>query len=159
MSIRRSLLRALALGTMLAGTATPALAQETRMTSTQGGIERRMGQLVLRIDALTDSVVRIRIGKNGTLPEDASWAARSRPFGLPGERGHGADQSCLPTFCRAHSQDRSVRQGIRRRCAPVRGALCRLPYYLCHRIGIGREHDVASCNLSRHRLYATGRAA
>ena len=78
MSIRRSLLRALALGTTLAGAAGPALAQEkadvTSATSTQGGIERRRGPLVLRIDALTDSIVRVRLGKDGTLPEDASWA-------------------------------------------------------------------------------------
>ena len=75
MPMRRSFLRALALGALLAGGAAPAIAQGTAsMTARQDGIELRQGALLLRIDALTDAVVRVRLGKTGALPEDASWA-------------------------------------------------------------------------------------
>ena len=75
MPMRRSFLRALALGALLAGGAAPAIAQGTAsMKARQDGIELRQGALLLRIDALTDAVVRVRLGKTGALPEDASWA-------------------------------------------------------------------------------------
>jgi alpha-glucosidase len=73
-TIRRSLGRALALSTLLFAVAGPASAQETTMAARGDGIEWRHGPLLLRIDALTDAVIRVRIGKAGTLPEDASWA-------------------------------------------------------------------------------------
>lgn len=38
------------------------------------GIEVRSGQAVIRVQALRDDVIRIRVSENGTLPEDASWA-------------------------------------------------------------------------------------
>ena len=38
------------------------------------GIEIRSGVGVVRISALRDDVLRIRLGPNGTLPEDAPWA-------------------------------------------------------------------------------------
>src|SRR5579884_614684 len=38
------------------------------------GFEVRRGPLILGVTALTDDIVRVRIGRNGTLPEDASWA-------------------------------------------------------------------------------------
>src|SRR5690242_1246306 len=44
------------------------------VTPREDGIDYRKGRLVMRITALTDSVLRIRIGRDGTLPEDASWA-------------------------------------------------------------------------------------
>lgn len=75
MPIRRSFLRALALGTLLTSGAAPALAQGTvPMTARGDGLELKQGALLLRIDALTDAVIRVRIGKAGALPEDASWA-------------------------------------------------------------------------------------
>ena len=40
-----------------------------------GGIEVQRGPLLMRVTALTDDIVRVRIGRNGALPEDASWAA------------------------------------------------------------------------------------
>jgi len=45
------------------------------------GIELHTGALVMRVVALRDDVVRVRIGRAGQLPEDASWAV------LPGARG------------------------------------------------------------------------
>jgi alpha-glucosidase len=41
------------------------------------GIEIRSGAGVVRISALRDDVLRVRLGPNGTLPEDASWAVLS----------------------------------------------------------------------------------
>ena len=38
------------------------------------GIEVERGQLLLRATALTDDIVRVRVGRDGSLPEDASWA-------------------------------------------------------------------------------------
>jgi alpha-glucosidase len=38
------------------------------------GIELHSGLAVMRISALDEDVLRVRIGPNGTLPEDASWA-------------------------------------------------------------------------------------
>ena len=52
---------------------------DTFSTSTplQNGIEIRSGQAVMRILALRDDVIRIRISRDGNLPEDASWAVLS----------------------------------------------------------------------------------
>lgn len=38
------------------------------------GIEISSGQSIIQITALRDDVIRVRIGRNGALPEDASWA-------------------------------------------------------------------------------------
>jgi len=38
------------------------------------GIEVRSGTAIMQITALRDDVVRLRVGPNGQLPEDASWA-------------------------------------------------------------------------------------
>ncbi|MDT7810490.1 MAG: alpha-glucosidase, partial [Acidobacteriaceae bacterium] len=38
------------------------------------GIELRSGDAVMEITALRDDVLRVRVGPQGTLPEDASWA-------------------------------------------------------------------------------------
>src|SRR5579872_7491543 len=38
------------------------------------GIEISSGQAIIQITALRDDVIRVRIGRDGTLPEDASWA-------------------------------------------------------------------------------------
>jgi alpha-glucosidase len=49
------------------------------------GIEWRQGNVLLQVTALRDDVVRVRIGRNGNLPEDASWAV------LPAARHAAAD--------------------------------------------------------------------
>jgi alpha-glucosidase len=42
--------------------------------ATPDGIEIRSGSAIVRIVALRDDVLRFRLGPQGTLPEDASWA-------------------------------------------------------------------------------------
>jgi alpha-glucosidase len=46
----------------------------TASRTTPNGIEIRSGSAVMQISALRDDVVRVRVGPNGQLPEDASWA-------------------------------------------------------------------------------------
>ncbi len=46
----------------------------TASRPTLNGIEIRAGSAVMQITALRDDVVRVRVGPNGQLPEDASWA-------------------------------------------------------------------------------------
>ncbi len=48
------------------------------------GLEVRHGLALMRVTALTDQVVRVRIAPDGVLPEDASWAV------LPTIRAHHA---------------------------------------------------------------------
>lgn len=72
-------LRALVIGTLCVASAAPAPARTAvremlAMTAMQDGVELRHGALLMRIDALTDAVIRIRVGRDTTLPEDASWA-------------------------------------------------------------------------------------
>jgi alpha-glucosidase len=38
------------------------------------GIEVHSGKAILQVIALRDDVLRVRIGRDGVLPEDASWA-------------------------------------------------------------------------------------
>ena len=38
------------------------------------GIEVSSGKAIIQITALRDDVIRVRVGRDGTLPEDASWA-------------------------------------------------------------------------------------
>ena len=56
----------------------PAIAAAAAPTSStaplKDGIELRQGPVVMRVTALTDDIVRVRVGRDGTLPEDASWA-------------------------------------------------------------------------------------
>lgn len=52
-------------------TATPAAAQ---IVARPDGIEVAQGATVMRVTALTDSILRIRIAPGGRFPEDASWA-------------------------------------------------------------------------------------
>jgi len=61
----------------LAMTPAPALAAPAvtaAATQRSDGIELRRGEIVMRVTALTDSILRVRIGRDGKLPEDASWA-------------------------------------------------------------------------------------
>ncbi len=38
------------------------------------GVTAHRGPVVMRVTALTDDVLRVRVGRDGALPEDASWA-------------------------------------------------------------------------------------
>ncbi len=51
----------------------------------RNGVELHSGNAVVHITALRDDVLRVRIGLNGQLPEDASWAV------LQEARGHTVD--------------------------------------------------------------------
>jgi alpha-glucosidase len=46
----------------------------TASRATANGIEIRSGTAVLEITALRDDVLRVRVGADGQMPEDASWA-------------------------------------------------------------------------------------
>jgi alpha-glucosidase len=48
------------------------------------GIDVRHGRVLMRVTALTDQIVRIRIAREGVFPEDSSWAV------LPAMRAHRA---------------------------------------------------------------------
>jgi alpha-glucosidase len=48
------------------------------------GIELHHGRVLMRVTALTDQIIRVRIALDDVLPEDASWAV------LPDMRGHHA---------------------------------------------------------------------
>ena len=59
--------------TALATIAMPAIAQ-AQVTARADGAEARQGDATVRVVALTDSILRVRIARGGTMPEDASWA-------------------------------------------------------------------------------------
>lgn len=64
-------------GIAIAGVAGSGSANVTT-TMLANGIEVRNGTTLLRITAITDDILRVRIAGNGELPEDASWAVSSQ---------------------------------------------------------------------------------
>ena len=73
----RRLTRHLLATAMLACVALPAQAATppaAGMTAETDGVEARLGETVMRVTALTDSIIRVRIARDGVFPEDASWA-------------------------------------------------------------------------------------
>jgi alpha-glucosidase len=58
----------------------PALAQAPAgaVTLLPSGIEARSGGVSLRVDALTDDILRVRVARDGHWPEDASWAVPAK---------------------------------------------------------------------------------
>jgi alpha-glucosidase len=82
------------------GTANPAAARlrvlqsVTSSKSLENGIEIRSGEAIMQIKALREDVLRVRVGRDGDLPEDASWAvlpeARSRSLSVSAEDDPGA---------------------------------------------------------------------
>ena len=84
-------LKVCALAFSLLWTSSPAAAAETPpaqapvadgITQRPDGFDAGRGQVLVHVTALTDDIVRVRIAKGGTLPEDASWAV------LSGMRAH-----------------------------------------------------------------------
>jgi len=53
--------------------------------SLPNGIDVRSGQVVLRVTAIRDDVLRVRLGTKGQLPEDASWAVSQDARGQSAE--------------------------------------------------------------------------
>ncbi len=53
-------------------TAIPAAAQS--VTVRRDGVDAHRGAVLLSVTALSDTILRVRIARDGTLPEDASWA-------------------------------------------------------------------------------------
>jgi alpha-glucosidase len=54
---------------------TPVLAAPgSSVTKLENGIQASLGEQRVLVTALTDSILRVRIGRGGRLPEDASWA-------------------------------------------------------------------------------------
>ncbi len=58
------------------------------------GIELQAGSATLRITALRDDIVRVRISSDSNLPEDASWAV------LPESRSKSVDVKPVDDSCR-----------------------------------------------------------
>ncbi|HEY3618832.1 MAG TPA: TIM-barrel domain-containing protein, partial [Candidatus Sulfotelmatobacter sp.] len=71
--------------TASASQAATTLAAVTSSQSLRDGLELRADSATLRITALRDDIVRVRVSANGTLPEDASWAV------LPETRSKSVD--------------------------------------------------------------------
>jgi alpha-glucosidase len=71
-------LRLAAAGLAIA-TTVPATAQvrSTTLAARVDGVEAQRGALRMRVTALTDSILRVRIARDGQWPEDASWAVAS----------------------------------------------------------------------------------
>ena len=71
---------ALLLAAALATLAAPALSQPAPLpppapaVPLKNGAEVKNGSATIRVTALTDSILRVRVGRAGDLPEDASWA-------------------------------------------------------------------------------------
>ena len=59
---------------LLCGAQTRVFDRADSVTARPDGVEVRSGTAVMRITALRDDVVRVRLGADGQLPEDASWA-------------------------------------------------------------------------------------
>lgn len=53
----------------------PRAAHSLRLTLHTDGMDVRVKGGVMRLTALTDAIVRVRIARDGAFPEDASWAA------------------------------------------------------------------------------------
>lgn len=63
---------------------TPEMSTSTAAPDTaqpRNGITYRNGQLIVQVVALRDDVFRVRVGRDGKLPEDASWAASAASRG------------------------------------------------------------------------------
>jgi len=66
----------------------------TASKALDNGIALHSGSAVMEITALRDDVIRVRVGPEGTLPEDASWAvlpeARTAKVTVTGANGGNA---------------------------------------------------------------------
>ena len=65
-------LRSLFAAAVLAASAVPAAAQPVK--ALPNGVEARTDVATLRVTALTDDILRVRVARGTAFPEDASWA-------------------------------------------------------------------------------------
>ena len=63
--------------------------ESSSFVESTGRLEVRNGRVLMSVTALTDQIVRVRIVRDGALPEDASWAV------LPAMRAHHAPMTHL----------------------------------------------------------------
>lgn len=83
-------LAAAGLATAPAAAQTGATAMPASVTPLANGAETHIGPALVRVTALTDRILRVRIGRDGHLPEDASWAVS------PAERAQHVQVSATP---------------------------------------------------------------
>lgn len=76
--------------TVARATGAPSVSTPAPVVSRSDGFEVRDGPVLMRVTALTDEILRIRIGRDGRLPEDASWAV------LPAMRARHVAVSTIP---------------------------------------------------------------
>jgi alpha-glucosidase len=57
-----------------AQTPAAALVTSSAFVARPDGIDVRNGRILMRVTALTDQIVRVRVARDGKLPEDSSWA-------------------------------------------------------------------------------------
>jgi alpha-glucosidase len=74
LSLRFSLLIGAAIASAAPAMAAPVQAVSAGVAARPDGVEIRKGPLLMRVTALTDTLLRVRIARDGVLPEDASWA-------------------------------------------------------------------------------------
>lgn len=72
--IFRALAGAVALAATCAHASGPATASGADVRHRSDGIEIANGAATMQVTALTDSILRVRIGRGSALPEDSSWA-------------------------------------------------------------------------------------
>ena len=100
---------ALLLAASLAATASPASSIPPPVpiaTPIEHGAEVRNAQAVLRVTAITDSIIRVRIARGGRFPEDASWA-------VPAEvRAKGVDVELMANGFRTNALDVRVGEDL-----------------------------------------------
>jgi alpha-glucosidase len=65
---------AVTLAAALPATAAPPVPDAASLAARADGVEARRGAVTIRVTALTDAILRVRIARAGAWPEDASWA-------------------------------------------------------------------------------------
>src|SRR5205814_2103205 len=82
----RALFAAVAIATAMLGVAAAAQpVPAAAVRALASGIEASNGEATIRVTALTNSILRVRIARGGQFPEDSSWAvpAKVRRMAVP----------------------------------------------------------------------------
>ncbi len=78
------------------------------------GIEVYSGKAIIQVLALRDDVIRVRVSRDGVLPEDASWAV------LPAARQHSVSVVADASDAAVGFRTKSLRVQIERRVSVCR---------------------------------------